>query len=819
MKKVLPFLVLLFIASYSYSQTKAVLIYSADTMTIGKFYKFPESNPDYKTFYIQLLGYSQIPQVDYRHGNIYKYSRNASSPFIMFFQNSYNICGFPFNTLAFGYVDNFALSRQDTGLKLGISHPPECEPYSSIFVRNGQSTTVPFPAAFMAMSFAIAIDPTDDAVMYAGHHSNVSPQYNFYKSTNRGANWTGIDSLPVSYNSFLKVVPFNSNVLLHARGGGLFVSTNGGYDFFNTGITSEVKQIEFDNHDKTVYAVGNGIFKSSDNGISWGRIHDSSFNHIEIDPLENDILYGGKADGLYRSTNKGVNWVLYNNSFSPSKNVIGLVKNPDSGDTLYVTTGKAVYKVFGPSLDDSSAAYFPLKVGNSYTYRWDNILQTGYYRTKITKDSIINGYRYYFFNGEYLNGWYRFDTAASKILKFSAAPCPGYVQDELIDSIGSKVGNQINSQCGIFSIWRCTDTSEVDIFGASRKSKRFLRDGLIQQYTRYTKGIGITQFSTGEPPPPNFFVNLKGCVIDGVLYGDTAAYDRSITGRVTYSGSGQNVTSGKVHLIKLDSNSGNVVILDSAEIRPNGYFFIPNPSPETSYVMAYQDDEFDFVPTYHPSTILWENAVRVYASSNITGINISVYPVDSSANNGMFRGVTYSTRSSLNGIVPGAHIYARVGNSFKNFGASDNTGMYSIGNLPYGNYKLISNRLGYMTDSLSVKFSHGVIWDSLNFYMQPLFTNIERIADLRPEKFRLLQNYPNPFNPVTRIVYHIPEKSFATVKVYDIAGRLISKLVEGELLAGEYAITFNAESLASGIYLYTLETESFKETRRMLLIK
>ena len=88
-----------------------------------------------------------------------------------------------------------------------------------------------------------------------------------------------------------------------------------------------------------------------------------------------------------------------------------------------------------------------------------------------------------------------------------------------------------------------------------------------------------------------------------------------------------------------------------------------------------------------------------------------------------------------------------------------------------------------------------------------------------PEKYSLSQNYPNPFNPVTRLGFGISNPGFVSLKVYDILGNEIKTLVNEIKSAGYYEIEFNGSDLSSGIYFYTLEAGSFRETKRMLLVK
>jgi hypothetical protein len=85
--------------------------------------------------------------------------------------------------------------------------------------------------------------------------------------------------------------------------------------------------------------------------------------------------------------------------------------------------------------------------------------------------------------------------------------------------------------------------------------------------------------------------------------------------------------------------------------------------------------------------------------------------------------------------------------------------------------------------------------------------------------YSLSQNYPNPFNPSTTIRYSIPERAKVTLKIFDITGRELLTLLNGELNAGNYELNFNASKLSSGVYFYTLRSNTFSSTKKMLLLK
>jgi hypothetical protein len=93
-----------------------------------------------------------------------------------------------------------------------------------------------------------------------------------------------------------------------------------------------------------------------------------------------------------------------------------------------------------------------------------------------------------------------------------------------------------------------------------------------------------------------------------------------------------------------------------------------------------------------------------------------------------------------------------------------------------------------------------------------------------PDSYKLFQNFPNPFNPSTMIKFQIKESGFTTLKVFDILGKEVAVLVNEKLKEGTYEIQFSVNqytniNLSSGIYFYKLVTESFSDTKRMIILK
>tara|TARA_B100000073_G_scaffold140213_1_gene115410 strand:+ start:555 stop:3908 length:3354 start_codon:yes stop_codon:yes gene_type:complete len=107
------------------------------------------------------------------------------------------------------------------------------------------------------------------------------------------------------------------------------------------------------------------------------------------------------------------------------------------------------------------------------------------------------------------------------------------------------------------------------------------------------------------------------------------------------------------------------------------------------------------------------------------------------------------------------------------------------------------------------------------------FSNIMLTKDFNEiitQEYQLFQNYPNPFNPNTKIIYNMPKKEFVKITIYDMLGREVKTLVNEIQNAGLKTVHWNGlndnnKKLSSGLYLYYIETENFRKTKKMLLLK
>ena len=112
--------------------------------------------------------------------------------------------------------------------------------------------------------------------------------------------------------------------------------------------------------------------------------------------------------------------------------------------------------------------------------------------------------------------------------------------------------------------------------------------------------------------------------------------------------------------------------------------------------------------------------------------------------------------------------------------------------------------------------------DDVNLVIQNDVLGLEN--EMIPNEFTIGQNYPNPFNPTTRIEYGLPKESMVDITIYDMMGRVVSKLVKSRLGAGYHYVTWDAtnnagDPVSAGMYFYTVQAGEYRVTNKMLLLK
>jgi hypothetical protein len=308
----------------------------------------------------------------------------------------------------------------------------------------------------------------------------------------------------------------------------------------------------------------------------------------------------------------------------------------------------------------------------------------------------------------------------------------------------------------------------------------------------------------------------------------------TINGQARYADSLTYVNYGTVQAVRMDVATREIIVVDSTHIIPNNngtYSLTHIPPGDSLYIIIFPDDEErdNFVPTYHQSTIDWTTAIKVFPNGNLNNVDVYVIraipPGPSNPLNYNISGYVYLNFSPP--FIPtqgypfwnGSIVYAMQNNVYRGFGVSDINEHYTIPNMVPGTYSLFANRIGYNSGNRSVILGNAN-YDSANFWLDTFSViGVQNINTKVPDKFMLYQNYPNPFNPSTIIRFSVQKTSDVKISVFNILGQEVTVLVNENLRPGEYKVVFNGSAYSSGVYFYRIETSSFIETKKMILIK
>jgi len=110
------------------------------------------------------------------------------------------------------------------------------------------------------------------------------------------------------------------------------------------------------------------------------------------------------------------------------------------------------------------------------------------------------------------------------------------------------------------------------------------------------------------------------------------------------------------------------------------------------------------------------------------------------------------------------------------------------------------------------------------FWVGDTDEQVSIIDETLPITYNLYNAYPNPFNPVTTLHYNLPEGSYVDIIVYDILGKVVNNLVDGNQSSGYKSVQWNAtnnagQPVSAGLYLYTIQAGDFRQTKKMVLLK
>lgn len=212
-------------------------------------------------------------------------------------------------------------------------------------------------------------------------------------------------------------------------------------------------------------------------------------------------------------------------------------------------------------------------------------------------------------------------------------------------------------------------------------------------------------------------------------------------------------------------------------------------------------------------TSLDSNTVRIFASSGSTlfagtskGLYISTNQFNDSKriNNNDIRSLATTATEVIFGTYGGGVSYASI---------SDNPSWLKITN------GLFNPRVISLATSSTNVFAGTNSGGVFRLPVSALITSAKSTKTEIPTHFNLEQNYPNPFNPSTTISFTLPSRIYVSLKIFDALGREVAVLVSEELPAGKHSCKWESHGMASGIYFYQIQAGTFRETKKLLLLK
>ncbi len=670
---------------------------------------------------------------------------------------------------------------------------------------------------------SLCVDGTD---LFAG-----TPGAGVFLSTDNSANWTPIDNGLSDLS--IQALSADGSKVYAGTSSGVFVSTNAGssWNLSNAGLTNlQVNALASD--DSFLFAgTSGGVFRSSDNGATW-ESDSSGLTNPNVHSLlvKGDTIFAGSsfpsAGGsippdltyFFRSTDHGASWDQLSEPFQIPVNLMAA-----NNTYLFISFGGVLYR----SSDG----------GNNWSL--DSPDPQGITAIAVDSTDIFAGN----------------DRAGAVMISTDNGDNWQIRNNGLTDStVVSLVTNGSDVFAGGFSrgVFRSTDdglhwtqasnglSGTVPRSIASAGGQLLVATGTSGVFESPNGGTDWTSLlDLGWLPGMSFYTYSASALCAN----DSTIYIGSYGGVVESTNNGSKWTVSKGFFYQVNSivispsqiyagtNGGGVYVstdngatfnqtnsgltdLDITTLAFIGQSFLAG--TDTAGVFISTDDGTD-----------WTAAkVGIPGDSHIFAFSVDSSDVFAATD----RGILVSTDEGKSWVaqsqgLPPVPIQAIASSNKNLYAGTDGDGVYFSANygatwnaanagLPAGT---IINCLSVVDSSLFAGTPDFGVW------FRPLS---QLVTDVRNtdngtvvNRFDLNQNYPNPFNPSTVINYELPASSHVTLKIYDVLGRVIATLVNGQEPAGSHSVTMNGSGLPSGVYFYHMQAGTYSATKKLLLLK
>lgn len=641
------------------------------------------------------------------------------------------------------------------------------------------------------------------------------------KTIDGGMNWITQSSNTTSILAYVQFINTSTGYII-GHNGTIRKTTDGGNSWISqsAGTFSNFFQCSFINSETGWISGDAGIYKTTNGGQTWTVYFNPGGNFYSVFFLDQNYGWTQMISGMiYLTTNGGASWL-----------------QTESTQGFPIVSFHFVNQQMGWAVGYGGKIYKTTNGGHNWSQQVNpvpnNQLMSVWFTDNSGQKGWIAGY-----------SWTLLKTTNSGV-NWIQISIPNYTDYTCVRFSGSQYGW---ISCGNGTILRTTTGGEI-IPGAPalssppNNSTEVSQTPVLDWFDTYSALNYKTEIST----IPNFTVISDSATVTNSEY--TFNYGK-LTGGITYfwrvrasnlNGTGpwsqvwNFATAQGPHppvLISPPNGSQNIPLIatliwnTSAGASNYRYRISDNPAFSTITDSGTTSSTQTTISGKLSSGILYYWQVRAYNSSGQSGgwcptwkfrtISPPSAPVLISPPNGII-GVTYTPTLVWSKPVNAVNYKVQISTVW-NFSiitdsATTSDTLYTV---PFGK---LSNYITYFWRVNAFNQMGSSPWSS-TFSLTVLVTDIRKSGREIPSVYNLYENYPNPFNPVTTIRFDLPKKSFVYLTVYDLLGREIVKLVQKELEAGIFNVTFNAGNLPGGVYFYKIEASNFSAVRKMIIVK
>jgi photosystem II stability/assembly factor-like uncharacterized protein len=667
-------------------------------------------------------------------------------------------------------------------------------------------------------SGSIVLDPVNPNIIYYGTGEATYSIVSYYgrgilKSTDAGNTWTnytaGLPSL--TYCAKLLVRKDSNNVLLAAMGtSGFYRSTDAGANWIivSAGRCDDVVASPTGD---TVYIIGSGVSyrMSTDGGVNFTTLAGAGMvigtrNQLAICRNSPNVLYSASYSGssirVFKSTNYGLNYTepAPGTDFAGSQAWYDFYVHVNPVDPNYAYVGSIdIWRT------TNGGANF-LNISNGYTGGIVHVDQHNMAFHPTNPDVLIavnDGGVWRSSNRG--TDWQNLNSDISVTQFYRIASDPSNVSHIL----GGTQDNGTQRTLGTMN-WAAAFGGDGGEVCFQSQNNLFMlgetqNNGVRRSNDGGTSWVNATNGLTGtgawvgplisHPTLPEIFYTARQQVFKtsnwGVVWEGISSGTGGVIRELAISKSNPDVMYAAAGSTMYRSTNGGLNFTNVNAGLPGRVITSVYIHPDSSNVAL--------------ATFSGFGAGKIYKTTNgaANWVSISGNLPDSPVNDGMFYYPGFSTSTLLVAMDIGVFVTTDYGTTWSELadGLPNTVAMH----LDYHN---TTGKLRIGTHGRGTWEANGVI-------------GIISYSSQIPGSYGLSQNYPNPFNPVTNIKYDLVNPGYVKLAVYDIMGREIETVVNQKQSAGTYIVQFDASRLASGVYFYTLRTNDFTATKKMIIAK